>query len=106
MRARPLQTSRTACTVATLALWATQGACTGQSGHLQLPPPAAQNPSPMVEETRTHERLVQRTLDGALVSFTGPAGRPVALFIPAPVRARDTVDLVVHFHGAAWLPQQ
>ena len=83
-----------------------QTACAGRAAPLQLPPPAAQNPSPMVEETRAHERLARRTLDGALVSFTGPAGRAVELFVPARLRAADTFDLVVHFHGAAWLPQQ
>ena len=81
-------------------------ACANRGVPLRLPPPAAQNPSPMVEETRAHERLARRTLDGALVSFAGPAGRAVELYIPARTRSRDTFDLVVHFHGAAWLPQQ
>jgi hypothetical protein len=78
----------------------------GQAPQLRLPPPAAQNPSPMTEETRAHERLVPRKLEGALVSFPGPAGRAVELFVPDLARRRDTIDLVVHFHGAAWLPQQ
>ncbi|HET6761755.1 MAG TPA: hypothetical protein VFH13_06620, partial [Gemmatimonadaceae bacterium] len=65
-----------------------------------------QNPSPMVEATRTHERLAQRELGGATRSFLGPAGKAVELRIPDQARTRDTVDLVVHFHGAAWLPQQ
>ena len=60
----------------------------------------------MVEETRTHERLSRKQLAGALVSFVGPAGRPVELFVPAYAPVRDTIDVVVHFHGAAWLPQQ
>jgi len=34
------------------------------------------------------------------------AGVPVELFVPDRARARDGVDLVVHFHGAAWLPEQ
>lgn len=74
----------------------------------QTPAPAAatQNPSPMVEATRTHERLAQRELGGAMRSFLGPAGKAVELWIPDQARTRDTVDLVVHFHGAAWLPQQ
>ena len=65
---------------------------------------AQQNPSPMVETTRTHERLAQRALPGTTRSFAGPAGRPVELLVPA--RVRDVPDVVVHFHGAAWLPQQ
>jgi hypothetical protein len=68
------------------------------------PPPAAQNPSPMAEETRAHERLAQRELGGMMRSFTGPAGRAVEMRIPG--RVRETFDLVIHFHGASWLAHQ
>ncbi len=70
------------------------------------PAPAAQNPSPMVEATRLHDRLSPRELEGVRRSFTGPSGRPVELLVPHAARARDVVELVIHFHGAAWLPQQ
>jgi hypothetical protein len=74
----------------------------------QTPPPAAalQNPSPMVETTRGHERLTRAQLKGAIRSFAGPAGKPVEVFVPDDDRARDTVQLVIHFHGSAWLPHQ
>jgi hypothetical protein len=70
------------------------------------PPAASQNPSPMVEATRRHERLTPKPLPGATRTFAGPAGKPVELWIPDAARSRDVVDLVVHFHGAAWLPEQ
>ena len=70
------------------------------------PPPAAQNPSPMVEQTRAHERLAPMELRGVTRSFAGPAGKPVELFVPDGARTSDMVDLVVHFLGAAWLPEQ
>ena len=70
------------------------------------PPPAAQNPSPMVEQTRAHERLAPMELRGVTRSFAGPTGKPVELFVPDGVRTSDMVDLVVHFLGAAWLPEQ
>jgi len=70
------------------------------------PSAAAQNPSPMVEETRAHQRLVQKTLPGTTRSFSGPAGKPVEVFVPDRVRERDQVDLVIHFHGVAWIPEQ
>lgn len=70
------------------------------------PPAASQNPSPMVEQTRAHERLVQKVPSGIVRSFTGPAGKPVEVFVPDRARKRDVVDLVVHFHGAAWIPEQ
>jgi hypothetical protein len=60
----------------------------------------------MVEETRTHERLTQRELSGVRRTFIGPAGKPVDLLMSGPAHTRDTVDVVIHFHGAAWLPQQ
>jgi hypothetical protein len=66
--------------------------------------PTTQNPSPMVEATRAHERLTPRQLDGTVRTFTGPAGRDVEVFVRALAPA--DIDLVIHFHGAAWLPQQ
>ncbi|QJR35779.1 hypothetical protein [Gemmatimonas groenlandica] len=70
------------------------------------PAPAPQQASPMVESTRLHERLTPRALGGTTRSFTGPAGKPVEIWIPDRVRSRDAFDVVVHFHGAAWLPEQ
>lgn len=68
--------------------------------------PASQYPSPMVEHTRPHERLAPRPLEGVLRTFPGPGGRSIELFVPDGVRGRASVDLVVHFHGAAWLAHQ
>ena len=70
------------------------------------PPAASQNPSPMVETTRRHERLAPKPLPGTTRTFAGPAGKPVEVWIPDGARKRDVVDLVVHFHGVAWLPEQ
>lgn len=72
----------------------------------QTIPPAAQNPSPMQEHTRAHERLTQRTLPGTTRTFTGPLGKPAELYVPNAARALDSVDVVIHFLGAAWLPEQ
>lgn len=74
----------------------------------QTPPPpaAAQNPSPMVEQTRAHERLTRRELGGARRSFPGPAGKAVDVLVPGGSRRRDAFDLVIHFHGAAWIAEQ
>jgi len=70
------------------------------------PPPASQNPSPMSESTRVHERLTRRDLGGTTRSFPGPADKPIDVWIPDAARMRDTVDVVFHFLGAAWLPEQ
>jgi hypothetical protein len=76
------------------------------AAQIPVPPPASQNPSPMAETTRAHERLAQKKLDGVLRSFAGPAGKPVDLYVPDIALKTDAVDLVVHFLGAAWLPEQ
>jgi hypothetical protein len=72
----------------------------------QGPPPAAQNPSPMAETTRAHERLTQHPFDGSTRSFTGPGAKPVEVFVPRRVRGEKPVDLVIHFLGASWVPAQ
>jgi hypothetical protein len=69
-------------------------------------PAASQNPSPMVEATRKHERLAPKSLGGATRTFVGPADKPVELWIPNDATKRVAFDLVVHFHGVAWLPNQ
>jgi hypothetical protein len=69
------------------------------------PPVASQNPSPMVEETRAHERLAPREVAGVHRSFSGPDGKPVEVWFPSSLRGGDDIDLVVHFLGAAWLPE-
>ncbi|MBL0169208.1 MAG: hypothetical protein IPP90_00580 [Gemmatimonadaceae bacterium] len=79
---------------------------TPSAAQVATPPAAAQNPSPMAEFTRAHQRLTRRALDGTTRAFAGPAGKPIEVFIPRQVRTREPFDLVVHFHGDAWLPQQ
>jgi hypothetical protein len=67
----------------------------------QAPKPASQNPSPMVDFTRTHERLQKRTIEG--VQFA--AGKTEVLVTPRAT-ATGEADLLIHFHGSAWLPFQ
>lgn len=59
-----------------------------------------QNPSPMIEHTRRHERLKEER----------PAGRREklsigALFLPERLKLKDQTPLFVHFHGGTWLPE-
>src|SRR5579872_1104731 len=59
-----------------------------------------QNPSPMVEHTRAHQRLREET----------PPGRREKLdlgelFVPAGLRGRKSVPLLLFFHGGTWLPE-
>lgn len=86
-----------------LALVLAIAACAPTMPAPAAPRPAAQNPSPMEEHTRAHERLRASTLPGTTQTFVGPGARPVSLFIPQAARDREVVDLVIHFHVAAWL---
>ncbi|MBY0492517.1 MAG: hypothetical protein K2R93_21960 [Gemmatimonadaceae bacterium] len=70
------------------------------------PPPAAQNPSPMADATRIHARLVERLPAGQMRTLPGPGDKPIALFIPERAATRTAVDLLIHWHGAGWLPAQ
>lgn len=71
----------------------------------QRPPaPAAQNPSPMVEHSRAHDRLAPRDLPGTRVTLNGILSRPVELFIPPAATRARAVPLLVHFLGASFIP--
>ncbi len=79
----------------------------GQTPATVAPPAASQNPSPMSESTRAHERLTQKETGRTHRSFAGPLAKQVDVFIPESAPRRDaTFEVVVHFHGAAWLPEQ
>ena len=62
-------------------------------GCVSPPKPAAQNPSPMVDHTRAHERLVRREFN------TTKIGDAEVLFGTGD-------DLLIHFHGPAWVVMQ
>lgn len=60
----------------------------------------AQNPSPMVEHTREHPRKAQQSPAGAAIPLA--AG---TLFIPEKLAGQKRLPLMVHFHGARWIPE-
>lgn len=84
-----------------LAIVAWPGRAAGQSA----PPPAAQNPSPMVEHTRTHERIARRTPPGIERTLRGTLPTPVQVFLPAGTARGGERELVIHFHGAAFVAE-
>ncbi len=71
-------------------LFLTAVACIAQS----------QNPSPMTEHTREHPRLTEQTPPG--IRFKLATGN---LFIPEKLAGTERLPLVVHFHGARWIPE-
>ncbi len=58
----------------------------------------------MVDSTRAHQRVEQREVQGRRVTITGVLERPVEVLVTPAVS--DRADVVIHFHGAAWLPMQ
>src|SRR5580692_4565936 len=59
-----------------------------------------QNPSPMVEHTRTHPRLTQTTPPGLRQNLTLGT-----LFIPEKLKGKRHLNLLLFFHGGDWLPE-
>jgi len=68
--------------------------------------PESKSPFPITQETQTHERLTPRELDGVHRTLTVDPVGEVELFVPSEALVSDTVDVVVHFHGASWLVHQ
>lgn len=60
-----------------------------------------QAPSPMVENTRAHERQQQRPVPGERIAT--PLGE---LLLPPGSKPGHKLPLVIHFHGAPWLAEQ
>src|SRR5260370_4988841 len=59
-----------------------------------------QNPSGMVEHTRPHPRLDQKTPEGRRESLALGT-----LFLPAKLRMKSPTPLLVFFHGPALVPE-
>ena len=78
----------------------------GTAAQSAAPPPAPQQASPMAEGVRRHERLVQQGLPGVTVPMTLPGGTKGELYVTTAARGRRSVSVLVHFHGAAWIPRQ
>ncbi len=66
---------------------------------------ASQNPSPMVESTRRHERIPQREYEGLKFELAQLFAKPVEVFIPQKSRKASTLDVLWHFHGASYIVQ-
>ncbi len=69
------------------------------------PAPAAQNPSPMQEHTRRHERLEPRDDEGVRFEINGLLPKPLEVFIPQRLIGTERADLDIHFMGGTWVPK-
>lgn len=75
---------------------------------IAAPAPRTQNPSPMVETTRRHDRVSAREQTGISFTVDSVLPKPVQVFIPERTRtsvgAPDERTLLVHIFGAAYVP--
>ncbi len=62
---------------------------------------ASQNPSPMIENTRTHERINQVDFNGISIILNKVMQKPVEVYIPGKSVTKNEFDILVHFHGGA-----
>lgn len=62
--------------------------------------PRPQQPSPMVEHTRAHDRLKQTSPPGRREKLGGGS-----LFVPEKLGRKEKLPLFLHFHGPAWLAE-
>ncbi|MEE9170161.1 MAG: hypothetical protein V3U73_10365 [bacterium] len=67
--------------------------------------PVPQNPSPMAETTRAHERIEPRDFAGLNFETDGILSKPVNVFMPERSFEAPAFDLLIHFHGAHYLVQ-
>jgi hypothetical protein len=86
------------------ALLASVAAC--RSAPTPPPAPAAQNPSPMRETTRRHERLERRDDPGVSLRIDSLLPAAIDVFIPERALGGTRVPLLIHFQGSTWVPQR
>ncbi len=65
---------------------------------------ANQNPSPMAEHIRTHERLPENFPPGKAIKIDNILDKPVELFIPDYAEKSEIDTLLVFFHGPSTVP--
>ncbi len=66
---------------------------------------ASQNPSPMEDETRKHERIEEKEYPGIRFEVNHLFSKPVQLFIPQKSLRARSFDLLIHFHGAPYVTE-
>ncbi len=69
------------------------------------PSMVSQFPSPMVEISRAHDRIVDLNINSHQLPTVALLGKDVEVYWPDQLR-QDSVDLFIHFHGASFIPNQ
>lgn len=69
------------------------------------PTPLPQNPSPMADHIRAHERVDEHTYPGVRSTIDDLLPQPVHLFLPKKLETVDECALLIHFHGAPFVAE-
>jgi hypothetical protein len=62
-----------------------------------------QFPSPMVNYSRTHDRVKIDTVSGKRFEIKGLLAKPIEAYLPQHSFDTDSLRLLIHFHGAAYV---
>ncbi len=68
--------------------------------------PSSQNPSPMVDWARAHERVQPVPTTGTRFGLSGVLAKPIDVLINVAAESSDAPDLLIHFHGSSFVPVQ
>ncbi|MCB0744165.1 MAG: hypothetical protein KDC67_09690, partial [Ignavibacteriae bacterium] len=73
-----------------------------ESGKTQM----IQFPSPMVENTRAHQRIEKKDIPGFTYILNSILSKPVEVYYTdSLVQTDEEFDLIIHFHGASYIPK-
>lgn len=57
----------------------------------------------MEENVRTHERIEEKEYPGLVFKLNNVLKKPIDIYIPERLKQFDSVDLIIHFHGASYV---
>lgn len=64
-----------------------------------------QFPSPMTDAIRAHERIENKPLPGVSIVLNHALSKPVEVYVTDQGRERQPTSLLIHFHGAGYVPK-
>jgi hypothetical protein len=70
------------------------------------PSPANQCPSPMRDAIRAHGRIEKKEVPGVSLVLNEALSKPVEVYFADLGHERRRVDLLLHFHGAGYVPKR
>jgi len=63
-----------------------------------------QNPSPMVELSRTHDRVKLEEVSGQKYTIENLLEKPIEIYFPKQYLNHDSLSILIHFHGSSYVP--